>query len=276
MINCQAIYVDGGATSTKIYFCDDKKNVIEKTIAPRLNLVAFETESLHNLEFIKNILSPYSQLPIRFGIPGIRMYDQSIIKKIFNPDFKDLSFLTDIELQANLLIKESEFNFMSLGTGSVNLERIKNQTRLLGGWGHLLGDYGSAFDFGKTWIRHGINDFENKKVESNFVKITCDFFEMNNFEEIKKLYLNQENFKQRISEFTVQILTKNEGLSLEKKIVSTEIIKKLVGDLKKSNFNGMLPLYVSGGLLKSTEYRLVFLEEFKKVAIDVILLENNN
>ncbi|AHI54288.1 hypothetical protein SSABA_v1c08890 [Spiroplasma sabaudiense Ar-1343] len=272
MTDCKNIYVDGGATSTKIYLCDENKKILDKLVGPRLNLVAFETESLRNLNEIKKLIFDFRAFPIKFGIPGIRMYDKEKIKSFFVQDFLDIEFLTDIELQAELLVSEKEFNFMSLGTGSVNLEKTLKSSRIIGGWGHLFGDYGSAFDFGKTWIRHGINDFENKKPDSNFIKSTCEYFKIKDFEEIKKMYLDQDNFKQKISEFTVNILTIIPNMILEKKIVSEEIIKKLVTDLKNSNFNTNLTLYVSGGLLSSKEYRSVFLEQFYKFTNNLIVL----
>ncbi len=272
MIKCKVIYVDGGATSTKIHFCDEFKNIISTQSGPRLNLVAFEKETLANLLEITEILKPYKDLKIYFGIPGIRIYDLKIIKNIFKSQFVDIHFLTDIELQANLLINVEEFNFISLGTGSINLEKKKNSIRLLGGWGHFFGDNGSAFDFGNTWIRFGIIDFENNKLDSKFIKVTQDFFKIKNFEEIKKLYLSPENFKQTISEFSVYVLTTLTEFSKEKELVAKQITAKLAKQLVESNFDANLPFFVSGGLLKSREYQKAFLSEFTKISKDITIL----
>lgn len=102
----------------------------------------------------------YSQLLI--GIAGYYSCSQQLKDNLNSELAKhltDFSVVSDAEFHARGLISEHQL-LVSLGTGSVGSYYHQKQFTIIGGYGHIIGDLGSGYHFGKLVIQHYLNDYE--------------------------------------------------------------------------------------------------------------------
>lgn len=129
-----------------------------------------DTESFHpvnfnedffkrNKKFLEEHITNKASLYF-FGAGLGKSENKSILNDFFHPYFSEMIILTDIQgLVLSLGMSDGAIAIM--GTGSVLVE-IYNDTirQQIGGLGHLLGDEGSAYYFGKLVLQ----EFKDKKL----------------------------------------------------------------------------------------------------------------
>lgn len=114
----------------------------------------------------------YSYDVIVVGIAGYRSYPyKQKLLEIFGPKVK---FMSDIDLAALSLLHNKDGFICVLGTGSV-MANMHKEINVIGGYGHVIGDIGSGYHFGKVLITQYLKNKEvgivspiNKHVEEYF------------------------------------------------------------------------------------------------------------
>ncbi len=92
------------------------------------------------------------------------------LKEILDIKLLNYRVVSDAEYHAIQLINDDEL-LISLGTGSVASYYQDGVFKIIGGYGHVLGDLGSGYHFGKLCIIKYMNDFEAGKNSSYMKKI---------------------------------------------------------------------------------------------------------
>ncbi|MBM7585616.1 N-acetylglucosamine kinase-like BadF-type ATPase [Bacillus pakistanensis] len=147
----KVIGIDAGGTKTEALVLDHLKNVLFETKAGHGNPAVSYEETLKNISICMKNCFQYTgsnQISnIVIGMAGAGAGDTS--KRLV----KDLKKLTSVPI---LVISDAQLAFYSLignqngiltiaGTGSISYGRNDNHEKITGGWGHLLGDPGSAY-----------------------------------------------------------------------------------------------------------------------------------
>lgn len=143
-----SVVVDAGGTSTSWAFNykDNTRTVIETESFHPFNFN--ETFFSRNRIFLKNQVT--EKVPLYFFGAGMgKMENKQILSNFLQPYFSELTILTDIQgLVLSLGMDNGAIAIM--GTGSVLVEILNGTIRQqIGGLGHLLGDEGSAYYFGR-------------------------------------------------------------------------------------------------------------------------------
>ena len=136
------------------------------------------TESL--LIGINNILEKhriiYSEIAgICIGVAGARNNDvktaiSRLVSKSMN--FRNVLTVGDTEAAIQGAFGDDDGIVLICGTGSILFGRINNKIFRAGGWGKILGDYGSGYDLGRKAIMKLVRDFDLSAEETLFsVKI---------------------------------------------------------------------------------------------------------
>ncbi|NMA05472.1 MAG: hypothetical protein GX931_03770 [Acholeplasmataceae bacterium] len=231
------VAIDGGGTKTAgiLYSLDGKElrhalkgfsNFAIDEATAKKNIYALIDELLQSLN--------YNKVYIQMGIAGT--------SKLFNKE----RFLKDLENRyratANLVTdaliclyaierKSDETLIMAIGgTGSVVLIEKEGKIERMGGWGHILGDEGSAYHLAIEAIKNIIYEYEHSIPYSVLSKHLLKVMEIENIFEIIEYVYNRD--KSTIAKLSLEIqkiaktdpyartLLEKEGLLLGKQIVN--------------------------------------------------------
>ena len=188
------IGVDCGGTKTEATAYDTLGHILVSTTTGFGNVLVDYDRGLDNIK--KAIFSVINQLKnetclsMTLGIAGI---DSGGLRENIIRDLSDIAIpktlLNDGQLAHYSILKGRDGITLTAGTGSVVLALQDRQFYRVGGWGHLLGDEGSAFDIAKQGIQQVLLEEDCGLGYSRFSQSILSFFEVENaFMLTKKVY----------------------------------------------------------------------------------------
>lgn len=163
------IGVDGGGTKTEAVAYDLDGNVLFSKITGFGNLVNGKEQAVKNiLDAIKEIfegIGADGNKGLYLGLAGSEVGDNAnivyeAIKKEFNIESV---VMNDSELALKALLKGEDGILTIAGTGSISFGINDNVQWKSGGWGHLLGDEGSAYKIAIEGLKMLIEENDNDK-----------------------------------------------------------------------------------------------------------------
>lgn len=181
----------------------------------------------------------YSFDIIVVGVAGYRSYpNKQKLLEVFGTKVK---FMSDIDLAALSLLHNEDGFICVLGTGSV-MANVQKEINVIGGYGHVIGDIGSGYHFGKVLITQYLKNKEvcidspiNKHIEEYFGavgRLIIPLFlgkEKEVLSKLSALYMDhsdmQQVFKIYFKEFMDTLLYYIDNLHPQKVIISGSITK---------------------------------------------------
>lgn len=144
------IVVNSGGTKTEATAYDLAGGVLARHNTGFGNLLTDKKVALNNLkEAIDQLVNQLQEGACQRIIMGIAGIDSGGFKEDILGEFQQwqgkLSLMNDAWLSYYALLKESDGCLVIAGTGSVCIGKIGEKKYRVGGWGHLLGDEGSAY-----------------------------------------------------------------------------------------------------------------------------------
>ncbi|MGL4875310.1 MAG: N-acetylglucosamine kinase [Clostridium sp.] len=145
------IGVDGGGTKTEAVAYSLEGEVLESTLTGFGNLVNGKNEALKNItdsiEGLVNKLGKDGLKGLYLGIAGSEVSDNAkVIEDKVKEKFGFSSkVMNDGDLALKALLKGEDGILVIAGTGSIAFGIHGTHEKRVGGWGHLLGDEGSAY-----------------------------------------------------------------------------------------------------------------------------------
>ncbi|MGL4849183.1 MAG: N-acetylglucosamine kinase [Clostridium sp.] len=145
------IGVDGGGTKTEAVAYSLEGEVLESTLTGFGNLVNGRDEALKNItdsiEGLVNKLGRDGLKGLYLGIAGSEVSDNA---KVIEDEVKEKfgfssKVMNDGDLALKALLKGEDGILVIAGTGSIAFGINGANEKRVGGWGHLLGDEGSAY-----------------------------------------------------------------------------------------------------------------------------------
>ena len=179
------IGVDGGGTKTEAVAYDLNGNVLEKSLTGFGNLVNDEKEALKNiidsLEVILNKLGKEDLQGLYLGLAGSEVGDNAKIVKdeIKNKFGLDSVIMNDGDLALKALLKGEDGILVIAGTGSTAFGIKGDKEARCGGWGHLLGDEGSAYKISIEAFKNMIYEYDFGLEMSDLSKSILDELNIN-------------------------------------------------------------------------------------------------
>jgi N-acetylglucosamine kinase-like BadF-type ATPase len=186
-MNKYIIGIDGGGTKTLGVLYDIKGNEIKRSVSGftnfNIDLNKAKANMLEVLDDLTKDIKPSDELFIQMGISG---YSKIKDKKAYEDDIGK-RYHAKASLESDVLIalydvkKDQEVNVIMVigGTGSVLMYSDRYNLEQVGGFGHLLGDEGSAYHLSISALKLIISTYED----------------INRYDEFSKKILNHLNIK---------------------------------------------------------------------------------
>lgn len=222
------------------------------------------TECIHN---IYSILGKEKCVALTLGIAGI---DSGGMKEKVHSDLSILHpsvhILNDGQLAHYAILKGADGITVTAGTGSVILGLSQNEWYRVGGWGHLLGDEGSAYSIALQSIKYCLHQYDKGCEADYFAKEVLSFFRVTTvFELSKKIY--------RLNKGEIASLASHIAKIYDHNLIAQEIItqasqelgKQLLEMIEKIPLEEPIFIGLNGSLIEKNKHILssltIFLEE---------------
>ena len=161
------IGVDGGGTKTETVAYDLEGNKLTSILTGFGNLVNGKDEALRNiLDGIKQIFEKHGKDNVKgiyLGLAGSEVgFNADIVYESVKKEFSVESIvMNDSELALKALLRGEDGILAIAGTGSIAFGLNNGVQWKSGGWGHLLGDEGSAYKIAIEGLKHMIYENDN-------------------------------------------------------------------------------------------------------------------
>ncbi|SHK65575.1 BadF-type ATPase [Clostridium cavendishii DSM 21758] len=271
------IGVDGGGTKTESVAYDLNGKVLYTSLTGFGNVLNNKEEALNNIKTgIKNIFEKLGKENVKgiyLGLAGSEVGDNTkVIHDAIKDEFEiENVVMNDGELALKATLKGEDGILTIAGTGSIAFGIKEDRQAKAGGWGHLLGDEGSAYKIAIEALKNMIheNDFSLplsdlskallKELNVKEVDDIVAFVYSKTKDEVASITKVVSSFAENGNEIALKIMQK-EGLELAK---TTENV------YKKLNFDKCSIGLVGGVIKKSKVVRETF-ETYLKEHINVV------
>ncbi len=274
--------IDGGGTKSTAAVADENGKIIGRVIGKSINFYAVGMEKCReNLrEILAEIEEKYNIYQYTAAFIGCSALDGKAGKKtvadlcygIVNAD------LIGMNSDAFVALKASNGNCVAIcGTGSMAIgEKTTGETVVKGGWGHILGDEGSAYSIALAALKKCCVDFD-KGERNPLVSAAEKYFNTENLRGIIDTVYSESMQKSFIAGFsTIAASLASQGDGSAKEIIKneaclfSETVISLINELDCEPY-----LSVCGGVFEKNEwFKNVFCEEmrkaFPKITIDML------
>ncbi len=267
--------IDGGGTKTKAVITDESGNVIKRITGKTINFYSVGTDCARgNLRSLINEIQKETEIKFFDGVfIGCSALDSEADNKtvenlcggIINSNKIKINSDTYIALKS--MENEKESLVVICGTGSMAIaETDIGETLISGGWGHILGDEGSAYSIAVSALKT-CAILSDRGENSSILQGACMHFGVHNFREIINIIYSHHTTKDMVASFAkvVSELCEN-GDEDAKNIIKTEAIKLsktaeiLLKKMKKCSNIGLY-----GGVFENNRlFKNIFIEEIKR------------
>ncbi len=182
--------IDGGGTRTAVAVADENQKIVYRCHAKTINFcgVDFNTAK-HNMDELF--------LQLKKAV-NVHSFEQVVIGSSSNYDTEELKLLkqlnagipsqhivyhsdADVAMQS---IDEDIGAILISGTGSMLLGKVGEKRFTVGGYGHLLGDEGSAYDIAVRGIQQALRYHDGWAEPTVLLEKMKDYFALNSIDDI--------------------------------------------------------------------------------------------
>lgn len=238
-------------------------------------LIGFERPSLHPLQVGYKAMAdglragvdeliqhnPSSIDMLSFGLAGYGQ-DQKVrkdIEKVIRKAFKEKFVIhNDVECALMASLQHTDGIMLVAGTGSIALRNLNHQTTRSGGWGHLIGDEGSAYWIGRQVLSLFSQMADHRLKQSALYDVVMDALVIEEPSHIIKAIYQHSQPKQAIASLSKACFLASEKKDKKAiKIFNDAAIElsKLVKCLSYKSLD-TIPVRCVGGVFESKEYIL--------------------
>ena len=278
--------VDGGGTKTRVVAGDENKNIILKETGETINFYSVGMKKAR--ENFKSIIDRVSK---KLGVCEFESVFIGSSALECEADEKTIRDFTHGILKAKKIGMNSDL-FVALksakcdgakivvisGTGSMATgEDEKGNISKRGGWGHILGDEGSAYSISLSLLKKAVKEYDNSRSETLISEI-CEKSGVDDFSQLTDFIYSENTTKEKIASLSVLVDQKaQKGDLLCSEILKSECealfetVKPLVCLLGENT-----PVFLYGGVFQNSAF---FRNEFISLVnndfpdIDVSLLD---
>lgn len=280
------IGVDGGGTKTLGVLYNLEGLEIKRHVSGFSNFNINYDQATQNLcdvlDHLTKDLKQADDLWIQLGISG---YSKIREKESFE-DALGEKYHAKVSLESDVLIalydvkRSLNGNVIMVigGTGSVVMYSDQHRLEQIGGYGHLLGDEGSAYHLSITALKDVIDVFEDQGNYDTFGKLILEHLNVKHHFGLRDfVYANEKTKVAEISAFINELATLGNEKAI--KMIKDEaysLAKQTNRAYLKMNSKEHLIIALRGGFLtKSTLMKNTFLEYINKSIKDYELNESN-
>lgn len=182
--------IDGGGTKTTILIGETNGNVIDKVKLGAFNINSIKEEGFKNLiDEVISVLNKYGRcLYLTIGAAGV---SNSLMRSICEEKFANANIPFEL-VGDHIIALEGAHNggpglAVIAGTGSICFGKGENGLiERTGGWGHIIGDEGSAYALGRDIVKYVARDLDGYGKKTVLTTLLAEKFGLSSREEIIK------------------------------------------------------------------------------------------
>lgn len=273
--------VDGGGTSTEFVLVDKNDAVLSRCVLGPCNILNMNDDEVNNVlaSGIKATCSniPFSQVAAFFGIAGAASLsvENRLVPLLNHFGFAKYSYGADAKniISAGLYGRDGIITI--LGTGSVVFCSVGNTVKRYGGYGHLLGDYCSGYEFGRAALNAILSETDG----TGSATMLTELYQKNNnktsiFDMLPTFYQQSKSYIASFSPLVFEAYQK--GDEVAKAIVVDNVSKlseQITAALQNFDAQAVVPLVISGGLTSCADILIPLIREHithKNVVIETL------
>ena len=278
--------IDGGGTRTTASVCDENGALMCKVTGKTINFysVGIENARKNLSEIISDIYKNIGEVTFENAFIGCSALDDRADNGIVNS-------LCDGVIKSNNIVMDSD-TYVALFSGETSLPRavvicgtgsmvtgLDEKIYTKGGWGHIIGDGGSAYSIAVNGLSEAVNLFDENKQNEPLVKSAQEFFKKDNLREIIDFVYNESTTKDVIADFAKCVSVEAEnGDKTSLDIIKGECNKLLRTVCSLINeMNSCEILYLYGGVFQNNalfkEYFInAFNEKYPSIKAELLTL----
>lgn len=263
--------IDAGGSKTKAYLISEGSVVRTETINQMGNLYFSEEITKDSFQKLLNHFNLEEIESISISLAGysdsIESHKQfkNFLKSITK--IKRLDIDNDISYLSRFILDDPETIVGILGTGSSYMLNKNDKLKILGGWGHLLGDEGSSYSFAVNAIKIALKDLEYGDLKfSNYI---FELFEVKTLTEFKEKFysINSKSDVAKISRTIIESHNFDEKVELIFQMEASEIYRHLHKHIVNNQIKRLL---LDGGFVRNN---LEFYKIIKNIFSEEVSIE---
>lgn len=278
--------IDCGGTKTKLVRCALDGVIIDSYIAGPGNILSsgYETVKKSLTDVIQKgcIAAQESQevcLGLCIGAAGAaRESVQKQIEQIVRESgYNGKLFIThDAEIALFGECEDGEGILVIAGTGAISYGRTRDgKTHRVGGWGHLIGDEGSAYFIGKTMLNAVMKAYDGRGSQTILTELLLNRMHTSNVEDVITTVYQAVDAKKEIAKFAVLIeeaCRRGDEISLQ---IAEATAKELVEDVcavasaLKFKRKDIKVIIQGGALVQNQMIQQMFRKKLQKIHSDM-------
>ncbi|MTD42263.1 ATPase [Erwinia sp. CPCC 100877] len=277
------IGVDSGGTKTEAIVYDLAGNQLQRVMTGFGNMLVDYEQGLLNIKTaIKTVLLNRATADCRLLVLGLAGMDSGELKAILAEELAafhvPLVLLNDGQLAHYALLKGEAGILLIAGTGSVSIGRRQKEWYRVGGWGHLFGDEGSAYDIGKCAIQQVLADYDENRPQSLLAKKILQHFQVTTtLELVRVVYgLTKDQLAElaKIVSEAAETDTAARTLLHEAGVKLAIIVEKTV---KKMPYSAVVNVGLNGSVIEHNPYvRQAFFEYLRQCSFQCNFIEKGS
>ncbi len=268
--------IDGGGTRTTAAVADESGAVVCKAIGKTINFYSVGMEVAHNnlSELLADVYEKLGAITFKSTFIGCSALDDrasdDTLKALCGDAIKSENITMDSDTYVALFSGESTLprGVVICGTGSMVTAIDENSgIHTKGGWGHIIGDGGSAYSIAVNGLAEAVHLFDENKTDAPLVKAAQGFFESENLRLIIDKVYSEATTKDVLAGFARYVA--DEALKGDEP--SNNIIKNECDKLLRTVYSlldeigGCKILYLYGGVFQNNPtFRELFVEALNK------------
>ncbi|MBR4287371.1 MAG: hypothetical protein IKT55_06680 [Clostridia bacterium] len=202
--------IDGGGTRTTASVCDESGALVCKKVGKTINFysVGMDTARKNLSEIMSDIRNELGEIAFENAFIGCSALDNradaEIVNALCGGVINSKNITMDSDTYVALFSGDCSVSraVVICGTGSmVTGIDDNNVIHTKGGWGHLIGDEGSAYSIALNGIKEAVVLFDENELDSPLVKAAQRFFETEDLRKIIDFIYNENTTKDIIADF---------------------------------------------------------------------------
>ncbi len=242
------IGIDGGGTKTKLVQANLRGEILNTYTSGATNILSSGIDTARNSIYtVLDELKEKNLVNCKYLCIGTAGAGRESIKIELNKMFREYGYSGELfithDAETALIggTGETKGILIIAGTGSICYgQNEKGETHRVSGWGHIVGDEGSAYYIGVKIITAIMKAYDGRYNKTVLTKLMLEHLNLDNEEQIITYIYNKDIKKQDIASYAIlieQACNLNDSIALE--IINqtiNELVQSVIPVVNKLNF----------------------------------------